>query len=108
GVMKFFALYCRHYVRRHFHSLRMLQGGRFQRTAGRPLVIYLNHASWWDPLVCLLLSRKLLPGFDSFAPMEAPMLGRYGFFKHLGFFPVEPGTTVGARQFLRTAHSILA
>ena len=36
------------------------------------------------------------------------MLERYGFFKHLGFFGLEPQTQRGARKFLRTTHAILA
>ena len=33
---------------------------------------------------------------------------RYGFFKHLGFFGIEPQTQRGARTFLRTTHALLA
>lgn len=108
GVMRVFAAYSRRYLRRHFHGFRILQSGLPQCDSTRPLVIYLNHAAWWDPLVCLLLSREILPGRTGFAPIDAPMLERFGFFKHLGFFPVEQETVRGARQFLRHTHAILA
>ena len=108
GVMKVFAAYSRRYVRRHFHSFRILRRGLPPRDSARPLVIYLNHAAWWDPLVCLLLAREFFPSRTSFAPIEAAMLERYGFFKHLGFFGIEPQTPRGARKFLRTTHAILA
>ena len=108
GVMKVFAAYTRRYVRKHFHSLRILERGLPPRDCASPLVIYLNHASWWDPLVCLLLSREFFADRTSFAPIDAPMLERYGFFRHLGFFGVEQDTPRGALTFLRTAHALLA
>jgi len=74
----------------------------------RPVVIYLNHASWWDPLVCLLLAREFLADRHSFAPIDAKMLPRYRFLRHLGFFPVESNTHRGALTFLRTSHAIIA
>ena len=105
-VMRVFAAYSRRYVRRHFHALRVLKQGQPSRSLDRPLVIYLNHSAWWDPLVCLLLSRELFPDVKCFAPIDAAMLERYGFFKHLGFFPVEPRSTRGALHFLRTSHAL--
>ncbi len=106
-VMNLFAAYTRRYVRKHFHSLRILERGLPPRDCARPLVIYLNHASWWDPLVCLLLSREFFADRTSFAPIDAPMLERYGFFRRLGFFGVEQDTR-GALTFLHTAHALLA
>lgn len=108
GVMKIFATYSRRYVRRHFHVFRILKTGLPPCDCDRPLVIYLNHASWWDPLVCLLLTREFFPSRSAFAPIDAAMLARYGFFKHLGFFPVEQESAHGALQFLRSTHAILA
>ncbi len=108
GVMSVFAAYSRRYVRRNFHSLRILKSGLPPHDSARPLVIYLNHSAWWDPLVCLLLSREYFPNRTSFAPIDAEMFERYGFFKHLGFFGIEPRTPSGARTFLRTTHALLA
>ena len=107
GVMRVFAAYSRRYVRRHFHTLRILKSGHPPMDAARPLVIYLNHAAWWDPLVCLLLSREFFQSRTHFAPIDAAMLERYGIFKHLGFFPVEQESARGAFQFLRNTHAIL-
>lgn len=104
----FFANYARHYLRDRFRALRILQSGQPRIAADRPLVVYLNHAAWCDPLVCLLLSREYTPRHTSFAPIDAAMLERYAFFKHLGFFAVEPHSTRSALQFLRTSHAILS
>ena len=107
GVMKVFIAYCRRRVRREFHGLRLLQSGMSPRDGTRPLVIYFNHPSWWDPLVCLLLARELFPGRSSYGPIDAAMLERYGIFKRLGFFGVDPSLR-GTRTFLRITHDLLA
>jgi 1-acyl-sn-glycerol-3-phosphate acyltransferase len=107
GMMKLFAAYSRGRVRRNFHGLRILKSGLPPGDPSRPLVIFLNHASWWDPLVCLLLSREFFPDHHSFAPIDSAALERYRFFKRLGFFGIEPQTQRGARTFLRTSHALL-
>ena len=40
--------------------------------------------------------------------MDSGALGRYRFFKHLGFFGIEPQTRRGARTFLGTTDTLLA
>ena len=107
GVMKFFIAYCRRRVRRDFHALRILKSGLPACDRDRPLVVYFNHASWWDPLVCLLLARDFFPGRSAFGPIDSAMLERYGIFKRLGFFGVDPSLP-GTRTFLRITHDLLA
>jgi 1-acyl-sn-glycerol-3-phosphate acyltransferase len=102
-----FTCYSRRYLRKHFHSLRVLRAGAIPETRDRPLVIYSNHASWWDPLVCLVLKDQFFRDRQAFAPIDAAMLARYKFFKQLGFFGVEQHTRRGAIQFLRTAEAVL-
>ncbi len=104
-----FLRYVEPYVRRHFHALRLARAGVLPRIAPEePLVVYLNHPSWWDPLVCLILARRLFPERQHFAPIDAGALRRYSFFGKLGFFGVEPGTARGARRFLAVSQAILA
>jgi len=71
------------------------------------LVIYSNHASWWDPLVGLVLKTEYFPDRRAFAPMDAAALERYQMFRRLGFFAVEQGSRRGAVQFLRTCEAVL-
>lgn len=104
--LKAFSAYTRAYVRRRFHALRILKDGLPPRDSSRPIVIFLNHSSWWDPLVCLLLAREFFPERNSFAPIEDAMLERYKFFRHLGFFGVE-SSVAGALKFLRVSRAIL-
>ncbi|MEI8135206.1 MAG: lysophospholipid acyltransferase family protein [bacterium] len=72
------------------------------------LVIYSNHASWWDPLVCLTLLKRLFPNHSIFAPIEETMLEKYKIFRRLGFFGVEKGTIGGALQFIAASKAILS
>lgn len=105
--LKAFSAYTRGYVRRRFHAVRILKDGLPPCDSSHPVVIFLNHASWWDPLVCLLLARRFFPERISFAPIEDAMLERYKFFRHLGFFGVEPSVR-GALKFLRVSRALLS
>ena len=102
-----FTWYSRCYLRRHFHSLRVSLAGWPPPTGGLPLVVYSNHASWWDPLLCLVLKDEFFPDRNGFAPIDAAMLTRYKFFRRLGFFAVEQHTRRGAVQFLRASEALL-
>ncbi len=106
-LFRWFTWYSRRYIRRHFHSLRVSLAGLPPETHGLPLVLYSNHASWWDALVCLVVKDEFFPCRNAFAPIDAAMLKRYKMFGKLGFFGVEQGSRRGAMHFLRTAEAIL-
>lgn len=106
-LLRWFTWYSRRYIRRHFHSLRVSVAGLPPAGHGLPLVLYSNHASWWDALVCLVVKDQFFPARDAFAPIDAAMLERYKMFGKLGFFGVEQRSRRGATQFLRTAEAIL-
>jgi 1-acyl-sn-glycerol-3-phosphate acyltransferase len=72
-----------------------------------PLIVVLNHPSWWDPLVGVVLAG-LFPERAHHAPIDAKALARYDFFNKLGFYGVEQGTARGAIAFLRTTTAILS
>ena len=107
-AIKLFTAYSRRYVRRRFHAIRLLKCHPLRQDISRPLLIYLNHASWWDPLVCLDLSRRWFPNRNSFAPMGAAAVERYRIFKHIGMYAVEQESGRGAAAFLRTTCAILS
>ena len=44
-----------------------------------PLVVYLNHSSWWDPLLCLFLARRFFPNRQAYGPIDGEALQRYQF-----------------------------
>ncbi len=91
----------------HFDAVRLSVGGRPGPVPDGALIVVLNHPSWWDPLVALVLT-ELFPDRTHFAPMDADSLRRYQFFERLGMFGVELGTRRGQRDFLRISRFILA
>lgn len=108
-MLRWFGRYTRWYLRRHFFSLRVSTAGWLPDNENAvPKVVFLNHASWWDPLVCLHLRQSLFSRHRAYAPMDARAAEKYGFFRRLGFFGVEPDTPRGAAAFLRVAGEALA
>jgi 1-acyl-sn-glycerol-3-phosphate acyltransferase len=106
-LLRWFTRYTRWYLRRHFHAVRLAGESPPAVPAETPLVVYTNHPSWWDPLLCLLARDIFFAGRRSFAPIEAAMLERYRFFARLGFFGVEANSARGAVRFLQTSQAIL-
>jgi 1-acyl-sn-glycerol-3-phosphate acyltransferase len=102
-----FKRYLKGYLRRNFHAVRLARATRPVDPERGPLLIVLNHPSWWDPLVAGLLT-DLFPRRTHCAPIDAAALGKYRFFERLGFFGVEQGTHRGTRTFLRTSLALLA
>ncbi len=105
-LLHWFTWYSRRYIRRHFHSIRISRSG-LPPASKLPLVIYSNHASWWDPLVGLVLKSEFFVDRILFAPIDASMLERYKMFAKLGFFGVEQHSRRGAVQFLRAGEAVL-
>jgi len=105
-LLGMFRRYVRWYVPRHFTALRLARSGFHPDQVRGPMVVVLNHPSWWDPLLCLLLC-DLFPKHDHYAPIDARMLQKYRFFEKLGFFGIEPASVRGGRTFLETGSAIL-
>lgn len=106
-LWRLFGNYCQWYLRRAFHTIRRNCTQALNVPLENPLIIFLNHPSWWDPLLCLFLARSYFSERNHYAPMELLALNRYSFFTRLGFFGVEQGTRRGAVTFLRTSEAIL-
>src|SRR4051794_653634 len=99
--VKFFTSYFRRWMGKSFHGLRLSKTGQLPRTDGKPVLVVMNHPSWWDPLFGMVLSQQLV-GYKSYAPIDAKALRQYPIFEPLGLFGVEP-TAQGAIAFLRTS-----
>jgi 1-acyl-sn-glycerol-3-phosphate acyltransferase len=105
-ALTMFHLYARWYMYRHLHAIRV-NTLRPPRLSGLPIVVCMNHPSWWDPLVAMTLALRLFPERRHYAPMESNSLSKFGFFERIGFFGVEPGSPKGAAKFLRVASGVL-
>jgi 1-acyl-sn-glycerol-3-phosphate acyltransferase len=106
-LLRWFTWYSRRYLRKHFHSLRIAGNSPPPDNAGMPMVIYTNHASWWDPLACLAVAADFFPERTSYAPIDAAALERYRMFGRMGFFGVDRASRRSVLQFVRTARAIL-
>ena len=101
-----FSIYLRWYLRRHFHCVRVANAGRIPPQA-EPLILFGNHASWWDPLTAMVLGQAILPEREHYAPMDAIALEHYSIFKPMGFFPVDNASPRGAAQLLRAGREVM-
>jgi 1-acyl-sn-glycerol-3-phosphate acyltransferase len=103
-----FGWYLRFLFWRKFDAVRLSRGGDVPATGDAPVIIYSNHPSWWDPTLYMLLASIAFPGHPSFGPMQDAALGKYGFFRKLGVFGIDPTTQAGAAAFLRVAARVMA
>ncbi len=103
-----FRKYATRYVRKHFHAVRLSKASASVPTGDAPLLVVLNHPSWWDPLLCFVLSRLFPEGREHYAAIDAVAVEKYKFFTKLGFFGVDTSSLRGAAEFLRTADAILS
>jgi 1-acyl-sn-glycerol-3-phosphate acyltransferase len=108
-ILGWFRWFVRYYLRKHFHAVavqrRELQSASIR--ADDALVVYANHAAWWDPLAAIHLAEVLFPGFDMYAPIDADALAKYPMFARMGFFGVRPHSQSSAQNFLKISHAIL-
>ncbi|MGI4977168.1 MAG: lysophospholipid acyltransferase family protein [Janthinobacterium lividum] len=95
------------YVPRHFHAVRLAREGWPVLPAGRPVVVFTNHPSWWDPAMFVLLHCTLMRGRRGHGPMEAAALARYGVLRRMGLFGIEADSRAGAQTFLRLGARVL-
>lgn len=94
---------------RHFQSLRIANLERMPENGGEgPLVVFINHASWWDPLPILLLQLKLMPERVAYAPSDAEGLRKASSLRRVGSFPVATGTLSGTKTFIRDCRHVLS
>jgi 1-acyl-sn-glycerol-3-phosphate acyltransferase len=74
----------------HFDRVWLKIDGPLPHPADGPLIVYLNHPSWWDGYMAFLLSRAVLRDrFQPFLMMEERELLRYRFFAWCGCFSID-------------------
>jgi 1-acyl-sn-glycerol-3-phosphate acyltransferase len=102
-----FARYLAWRMSREFHGVRLSVDGRPEVEADRPLIVYSNHPSWWDPAMMIVLAHRLFPGRPGFAPMDQAAFERYGIFRRMGVFGIATDGWAGARRFLEVSERVL-
>ena len=108
ALFRWFLAYASGYARRNFHAIRVAEERHALAVAGRPLLIYMNHPSWWDPIVAAVLAKTYFQGCSHYTPMDADALAKYKFFGRLGFFGMKQGASASARKLLDIGQQALA
>ncbi len=105
--LKWFTSYTRFYLRRNFHGLHFLNLADLPKLENIPILVCLNHPSWWDPLIALYLSQRFFPLRQNRGPIAIEGLSKYRLFERLGFFGIEKASARGAARFLRIGEAAL-
>lgn len=95
-----FDLYVRNLFRRRFKNILIDQ--QYQPTKGNRTIYYLNHTSWWDGLIPLLLNQKRFKQ-KARAMMEDRQMQKHKFFSKIGAFSVNLENPRSAVKSLRYA-----
>ena len=81
-------------MRSAFHTVRMTHDSRavLERLASgeQPALVVLNHASWWDPILALMLWLEFFPTRTPYGPIDRAELKRFGILKKVGLFGIDP------------------
>lgn len=107
ALVRFFGRIMTRQMRKSFHAVRIARGGRPSPTPGRPVVVYLNHPSWWDPAFIMVLATHLFPQRPGFGPIDAEALRHYRFMARIGLFGIARDSRRGAATFLRESTGVL-
>lgn len=90
----YFNKFVRRMFRKSFHAVRILPEHADAlaelNDRDRPVLVLLSHSSWWDPLVSLVLHMRYSPAREPVAPMDASQLRKFGIFKRIGLFGLDP------------------
>jgi len=107
-VHRFMVSAFRRYFTRHMNALRIAKWSQPSMPSNGPVIVYSNHPSWWDAALYILAADQFFPSFESYAPIDAAMLKRYGVLGRIGAFGIDPDTARGAADFMRASTDILS
>ena len=106
-IVHLFGRYMCRYAARRFHGVRLARGTLPSLPPDRPVIVYSNHPSWWDPAMFIVLAMLRFPDRDGYGPMDASALRQYGFMRRIGIFGIETDSPRGAAAFLKISGGLL-
>lgn len=102
-----FARYVERRIRGSFEEVRAFGVERLQAALERgPVLIVTNHTAWWDPMLAIFLSVRVLRA-DAYAMMDVQNLERLPFFRKLGAFGVDLADPTDGARAIRYAAKLL-
>lgn len=91
-----------------FDTVWLQSHGPLPHPGGGPLLLYLNHSSWWDGYLMYVIHRVALRGrFDAHLLMEERQLRAYRFFTWSGAFSVNRHDAADVRRSQEYAAGLL-
>jgi 1-acyl-sn-glycerol-3-phosphate acyltransferase len=106
-IVRLFGPYMCRYAARRFHGVRLARGTLPVLPSDRPVIVYSNHPSWWDPAMFIMLATLRFPDRRGYGPMEASALEQYRFMRRIGIFGIETDNISGAAAFLKICTGLL-
>jgi len=104
-IGRVFAWIAERLLRKSFHAVRLERGSRGDLEALRahagPILLLLNHPSWWDPLIVAFLRRRAFGDRSVIGTMESRELERFAIFRRVGVFGIDPDDPASVRTLLR-------
>ena len=102
-----FARHAERRLHKAFGSIQVKGLAEVVRTArDAPVLVVSNHTAWWDPLLILWLSARVLR-LDAYAMMDAKNLRRLTFFARVGAFGVDLDDPRDGARAIRYASKLL-
>ena len=106
--LQFFGWYSCRLLRKRFASVRFADGSdaiiRNAADSDRPVVIAMNHPSWWDPIIGVTIKHLYMRKRSAISPVDMAMYKRFGFMKRLGLFGIDldhPNATSAMLEYVR-------
>lgn len=103
-VARVFSWIAHRMLRRAFAAVRIERASspELERAAASrgPVLLLVNHPSWWDPIVVTLLRNAFFRDREIMAPMDSVELRRFRVFARLGVFGIDPDDPRSARRLV--------
>ncbi|MBX3354976.1 MAG: lysophospholipid acyltransferase family protein [Phycisphaeraceae bacterium] len=97
-------------LRKAFAAVRLEASSRaeFESLRGHhgPVIVLINHPSWWDPMVLTFLWGLFLRPRVPMAPMDARELRRFRIFTRIGVFGLDPDNPHSVRLLMAESERI--
>lgn len=94
-------------LRESFGSMHVAGREHLERAlAAGPVLVVSNHSAWWDPIVLLVLTGRIVPA-DAYALMDAANLRTHPYFAKVGAFGVDRLSRRDGAEATRYATSLL-